>query len=83
MLALMQGFLQSTPKRWAWTNPSLALLKAMLINGLRSAEEQYDFNTQPLGPNEQGWGLAHPDQQPARVLEQRPGVDGVDRSIHQ
>jgi subtilisin-like proprotein convertase family protein len=60
MLALMQEFLQS---RMGMTNPAPALLKAMLINGSRSLNQQYDFNTQlaggqpPSGPNEQGWGL--------------------------
>jgi len=56
MLALMQEFLQ-TQMNPPITNPAPALLKAMLINGSRSAEQQYDFDTQPLGPNEQGWGL--------------------------
>jgi subtilisin-like proprotein convertase family protein len=60
MLALMQEFLQT---KMGVTNPAPALLKAMLINGSRSINQQYDFNTQlaslqpPSGPNEQGWGL--------------------------
>jgi subtilisin-like proprotein convertase family protein len=59
MLALMQEFLQT---KLAITNPAPALLKAMLINGSRSINQQYDFNTQLstaqlTGANEQGWGL--------------------------
>jgi subtilisin-like proprotein convertase family protein len=59
MLALMQEFLQT---RMGITNPAPALLKAMLINGSRSLNQQYDFNTQLssaqlTGANEQGWGL--------------------------
>ncbi len=54
MLALMQEFLQS---QMGMTNPSPALLKAMLINGSRSLGVQYDFNVNTSGPNEQGWGL--------------------------
>jgi subtilisin-like proprotein convertase family protein len=56
-LALMQEFLQ---KRMNITNPSPALLKAMLINGSRSlsqAGQPYDFNVSPLNANEQGWGM--------------------------
>ena len=62
MLALMQEFVQG---RMGITNPAPALLKAMLINGSRSLNQQYDFNTQlgstqpPTGPNEQGWGLPY------------------------
>jgi subtilisin-like proprotein convertase family protein len=56
MLALMQEFLQSHPQLGV-TNPSPALLKAMLINGSRSVQQQYDYNPQAFGPNEQGWGL--------------------------
>jgi subtilisin-like proprotein convertase family protein len=64
LLALMQEFLQTQPQLNA-TNPAPALLKAMLINGSRSINQQYDFNTQlagsqpPSGPNEQGWGLPY------------------------
>ena len=54
MLALMQEFLQS---QMGITNPSPALLKAMLINGSRSLGAQYDFNVNTEGANEQGWGL--------------------------
>ena len=39
------------------TNPSPALLKAMLINGSRSLGAQYDFNVNTEVANEQGWGL--------------------------
>ena len=59
MLALMQEFLQT---KLLITNPAPALLKGMLINGSRSLNQQYDFNTQLsiaqlTGANEQGWGL--------------------------
>ncbi len=56
MLALMQEFLQSNPNLGI-TNPSPALLKAMLINGSRSLGVQYDFNVKTPLANEQGWGL--------------------------
>jgi subtilisin-like proprotein convertase family protein len=70
MLALMQEFLQT---RMNVTNPSPALLKALLINGSRSVNQQYDFNTQlqgfaPSGPTEQGWGLPNlPNSIPASL----------------
>jgi subtilisin-like proprotein convertase family protein len=54
MLALMQEFLQS---QMGITNPSPALLKAMLINGSRSLSAQYDFYVNTTVANEQGWGL--------------------------
>ncbi len=72
MLALMQEFLQSRLNP-PLTNPSPALLKALLINGARSVNQQYDFNTQlhgllPAGPNEQGWGLPNlPNSLPASL----------------
>jgi len=73
MLALMQEFLQSHPELNA-TNPTPALLKAMLINGSRSINQQYDFNTQLTGstnvggPDEQGWGLPNlPNSLPASL----------------
>jgi subtilisin-like proprotein convertase family protein len=54
MLALMQEFLQT---KMGMTNPSPALLKAMLINGSRSLGAPYDFNVETEGVNEQGWGM--------------------------
>jgi subtilisin-like proprotein convertase family protein len=77
MLALMQEFLQ-TRMNPPLTNPSPALLKALLINGARSVNQQYDFNTQlqntqvpglpPAGANEQGWGLPNlPNSLPASL----------------
>jgi len=54
VLALMQEYLQTkTPN----TNPSPALMKAMLINGSRSLGQQYDFQVETEGVNEQGWGI--------------------------
>jgi subtilisin-like proprotein convertase family protein len=68
MLALMQEFLQT---KLGMISPSPALLKAMLINGSRSVNQQYDFNTQLVqlsGPNEQGWGLPNlPNSVPASL----------------
>jgi len=70
MLALMQEFLQS---QMAITNAAPALLKAMLINGSRSINQQYDFNTQLQsaqlsGANEQGWGQPNlPNSIPASL----------------
>ncbi|HWD19768.1 MAG TPA: LamG-like jellyroll fold domain-containing protein [Verrucomicrobiae bacterium] len=37
--------------------PTPALLKALLINGARSLNHIYDFNTRPSSANIQGWGL--------------------------
>ena len=56
VLALMQEFLQTQPQLGI-TNPSPALLKAMLINGSRSLGAPYDFYVNTEGVNEQGWGL--------------------------
>ena len=55
VLALMQQFLLTNyPGN---PNPSPALLKALLINGAQSLGTPYDYDTQPPGGNEQGWGL--------------------------
>ncbi|MEI6392259.1 MAG: S8 family serine peptidase, partial [Verrucomicrobiota bacterium] len=51
-LALMQEFFE---QRLGRTN-SPALMKALLINGARSVNSIYDFNTR-AGKNFQGWGL--------------------------
>jgi subtilisin family serine protease/subtilisin-like proprotein convertase family protein len=53
MLALMQEYYEQRLKR---TN-SPAMMKALLINGARSASSIYNFQTQPA-VNFQGWGLA-------------------------
>jgi subtilisin family serine protease/subtilisin-like proprotein convertase family protein len=50
MLALFQEFLVENDH-----NPSPALLKALLINGSRTASELYDFQVDPV-INFQGWG---------------------------
>ena len=55
VLALMQDFFVNHS---TLTNPSPALLKAMLINGARTSEGVYDFN-QPDGRNYEGWGLVN------------------------
>jgi len=54
-LALMQEFFQS---RLQVTNYSPALLKALLINGARSANPIYDLDTRPI-INYQGWGAVN------------------------
>ncbi len=54
MLALMQDYFQN---RTTQTNPSPALLKAMLINGAR-AVGNYDFQV-ANSINYQGWGLVN------------------------
>ena len=78
MLALMQEFLQS---RMDVTNPSPALLKALLINGSRSAEEQYDFNPQAEAANEQGWGLPNlPNSLPGSLTNGKPSLLFVNQS---
>ena len=53
MVALMEEFFA---KRLGVTNPSPALLKALLINGARTAGSEYDFNVQS-DLNAQGWGV--------------------------
>ena len=53
MLALMEEFFA---QRLGVGNPSPALLKALLINGARTAGAQYDFNVQTV-LNAQGWGV--------------------------
>ncbi len=55
-LALMEEFLQSH-SQLGITNPSPALLKAMLINGSRSLGSAYNFQVNTETANEQGWGL--------------------------
>ena len=78
MLALMQEFLQT---KMGMSRPSPALLKALLINGSRSAEQQYDFNTQALGANEQGWGLPNlPNSLPSSLTNGNPSLRMIDQS---
>ncbi len=78
MLALMQEFLQT---QMAITNPSPALLKAMLINGSRNLEQQYDFNTSPLAANEQGWGQPNlPNSVPSSLTNANPSMVLVNQS---
>jgi subtilisin-like proprotein convertase family protein len=52
-LAVMEEFFQSKLQN---TNYSPALLKALLINGARSAHSRYDLHTRPT-INYQGWGV--------------------------
>lgn len=53
LLALFQEFLRENGH-----NPSPALLKALLINGSRTASELYDFQIDPV-INFQGWGTVN------------------------
>ena len=53
MVALMEEFFA---KRLLAASPSPALLKALLINGARTAGSEYDFNVQTV-LNAQGWGI--------------------------
>ncbi|MEY4385025.1 MAG: hypothetical protein RLY20_308, partial [Verrucomicrobiota bacterium] len=53
VLALMQEYYQS---RMQLTN-SPALMKALLINGARSARSDYNLQVQNTSINHQGWGL--------------------------
>lgn len=77
-LALMQEFLQQD---MGITNPSPALMKAMLINGSRSMGIQYDFNVTPLGPNEQGWGLPNLiNTLPGSLTNGKPSMVLIDQS---
>jgi subtilisin-like proprotein convertase family protein len=78
MLALMQEYLQS---RMGMTNPSPALLKAMLINGSRSLGVQYDFNVNTSLANEQGWGLPNiTNSIPSSLTNTYPSMLLVDQS---
>jgi autotransporter-associated beta strand protein len=78
MLALMQEFLQS---RMNITNPSPALLKAMLINGARSLNPLYDFHVNTISQNEQGWGLPNlPNSVPASLTNANPSMVLLDQS---
>jgi subtilisin-like proprotein convertase family protein len=80
MLALMQEYLQT---KLSMTNPSPALLKAMVINGSRSMNIFYDFNPNTEGPNEQGWGL--PDITnciPETLAGQDPSMLLIDQSTN-
>jgi subtilisin-like proprotein convertase family protein len=80
MLALMQEFLQT---QLGVTNPSPALLKAMLINGSRNLEQQYDFNTRPELANEQGWGLPNlPNSVPASLTNGKPSMLLINQSTN-
>ncbi len=64
VLALMQDFFVNHS---TLTNPSPALLKALLINGARAAGNAYNFN-QPDRRNYEGWGLVNlPNSLPATV----------------
>lgn len=79
-LALMQEFLQQD---MGITNPSPALMKAMLINGSRSLGLQYDFNVNTQGANEQGWGLPSlPDVLPPSLTNGNPSMILVDQSTN-
>jgi subtilisin-like proprotein convertase family protein len=78
MLAMMQEFLQSD---FGLTNPSPALLKAMLINGSRNLEQQYDFNVSPQAGNEQGWGLPNlPNSVPSSLTNTFPSMALINQS---
>jgi autotransporter-associated beta strand protein len=77
-LALMQEFLQT---KMAMTNPSPALMKAMLINGSRSLGPQYDYNVNTSGANEQGWGMPNiTNTIPASLSNAAPSMLLVDQS---
>jgi subtilisin-like proprotein convertase family protein len=78
MLALMQEYLQ---KHTPFTNPSPALLKAMLINGCRSLGPQYDFYVNNPSANEQGWGLPNiTNSIPLSFTNASPSVFLLDQS---
>ena len=70
MLALMQEFYE---QRMGRTN-SPALMKALLINGARSASLQYDLKVLQ-SRNDQGWGLANlPTSLPSNTNAIAPGA---------
>ncbi|MGD0814502.1 MAG: S8 family serine peptidase [Verrucomicrobiota bacterium] len=71
-LALMQEFLQSHSQLGV-TNPSPALLKAMLINGSRSLGVAYNFLVNTETANEQGWGLPNLTNVIPSSLTNNPG----------
>jgi subtilisin-like proprotein convertase family protein len=74
LLADMEEFLITNFKtNLNGSTPSPALLKALLINGARPLGNGYDFDTQPQGPNAQGWGLPSlPNSIPANLLSNGP-----------
>lgn len=77
-LALMQEFLQGHTSN---TNPSPALMKAMLINGSRTLGDQYDFSVQKLTANEQGWGMPNiTNCIPPSMTNSNPSMLLVDQS---
>jgi subtilisin-like proprotein convertase family protein len=72
MLALIEDFFRN---QLQITNPSPALLKALLINGARSLGSPYDNQVQSQ-INYQGWGLpALPNSIPAALTNLTTGAD--------
>ena len=68
LLALIQEFLRNN----GLDNPSPALLKALLINGVRTSGELYNFQVDPI-INFQGWGLVNLDNSlPANLTNNLP-----------
>ncbi len=77
ILALMQQFLTTQMH----IQPSPALLKALMINGSRRLGSLYDFNTQPNGPNSQGWGMPNLSNSiPASMASNNASLLFVDQS---
>ncbi|HWY74930.1 MAG TPA: S8 family serine peptidase, partial [Verrucomicrobiae bacterium] len=78
MLALIQDFFRN---QLQITNPSPALLKALLINGARSLGSPYDNQVQSQ-INYQGWGLpALPNSIPAALTNSVGASDTVLQSL--
>jgi hypothetical protein len=62
--------------------PSPALLKALLINGARTLGNIYDFQTQRITANDQGWGLVNlPNSIPADMGTNSGPVVFFDQSV--
>lgn len=79
-LALMQEFVET---RMSITNPSPALMKAMLINGSRSLGLPYDLNVNNAGPNGQGWGMPNlPSILPASLTNSNPSMVLFDQTTN-
>lgn len=74
-LALMQQYFATLGA----TN-SPALMKALLINGARSANDEYDFNTSP-DINRQGWGLVNITNSVPGTATAGPAYSATDRTL--
>jgi subtilisin-like proprotein convertase family protein len=81
MMALFQEFFETKAKEKR-TRLSPALMKALVINGARSASSLYDVSPRTL-LNEQGWGLVNIQRSLPALLGQTNAVNGPIQLIDQ